>query len=158
VKIHQVLTPEQVVIEYRIAELPVRVMASIVDLLWQLIGILVIVLVNLTIYSYFELFYFSLSEWFIAVSLILCALTIYGYGVFFEYGGSGQTPGKKKVGIRTIRLNGEPVSLAHVAIRNFFKYFIDGFGIGLWWMLFDPKGRRWGDMVSSTIVVYEAIQ
>ena len=156
-KIHQVLSPEQVVITYRIAELPARLLASLIDLIWQLIGVVAIALINTILISYFEDFYATYVEWMLAISILATAAVLFGYGVYFEFKGSGQTPGKAKVGIRTIRLNGEPVSLSHIAIRNLFKYFIDAIGIGLWYMLFDSKARRWGDMVSSTVVVYNEV-
>lgn len=154
-RVHQIITPDQVTIEYRIAEIPSRVLAATIDLLWQLVGLCGVLMLNLLILSYFESFYLDYWDWFMGVSLLLVFLIFFGYGVYFEFRGSGQTPGKSQLGIRTLRLNGEPLSLSHAAIRNLFKYLLDGMGIGIWWMLFDKRGRRLGDVVASTIVIYD---
>lgn len=153
-KIHQVITPEQVVIDYRIAEAPSRVLASAIDMLYQTLGIIVLLLINLMVMSYWEDFYAQYYDWLLALSLLMGFLMMFGYGVYFEFAWSGQTPGKTQVGLRVIRLNGEPVSLSHVLVRNLFKYLIDWLGIGLWMMLLEKQSRRIGDMVSSTVVVY----
>jgi len=70
----------------------------------------------------------------------------------FNEGRSGQTIGKKIVGIKVICSNGDPVSIS----RSFFRHLFDGvdcfFLIGLiiaWLNL----GKRIGDLVAGTYVV-----
>src|SRR5262249_16478266 len=42
-----------------------------------------------------------------------------GYDIYFELRQNGQTPGKKRAGIRVIRESGAPVDLRSACVRNF---------------------------------------
>lgn len=68
---------------------------------------------------------------------------------------NGRTPGKKLLKLRAIRTNGQPLTMKHSAIRNFFKILIDSFGIGVVFMFFSKERRRPGDFAASTIVIME---
>jgi predicted small metal-binding protein len=57
--------------------------------------------------------------------------------------------------LRTIRTNGQPITLKHSAIRNLFRVFVDMLGIGALLIFFTKQHKRLGDMAASTIVIAE---
>jgi len=82
----------------------------------------------------------------------------WAYYLLFELAWSGQTPGKRVVGVRVIRENGYPIRAWDAVVRNLVRI-IDGppFGvvIGLLAMLLNARSRRLGDFAAGTIVVRE---
>jgi uncharacterized RDD family membrane protein YckC len=91
------------------------------------------------------------------VVLVVVTLGI-GYFIwsFFTYR-TGQTPGKKLMGIRVISLNdGKALPFWMTLLREWIvKGFIGGitFGIAYIWILFDDKNQALYDKVMNTIVV-----
>lgn len=91
---------------------------------------------------------------------VVLALVTLGIGYFiwqfFTYR-TGQTPGKKLMGIRVITLNdGKALPFWMTLLREWIvKGFIGGitFGIAYIWILFDPKNQALYDKVLNTIVV-----
>jgi uncharacterized RDD family membrane protein YckC len=78
------------------------------------------------------------------------------YYVYFE-GSTGQTIGKRMVGIRVVDINGgEPIGYARAFIRYVGR--IISFIVvllGYLWMLWDPQKQTWHDKMASSIVVPE---
>ncbi|AGC44894.1 RDD family protein [Myxococcus stipitatus DSM 14675] len=72
--------------------------------------------------------------------------------VFFH----GQTPGKKALRIRVVRLDGAPVGLYESAVRNLCRAvdFLPGlYAAGCISMLLTPQHRRLGDLLAGTVLV-----
>jgi uncharacterized RDD family membrane protein YckC len=67
---------------------------------------------------------------------------------------NGQTPGKRMMGIRVIKVNGDPLQAADVIVR-YIGYYINSFvfGIGWIWALFDKDSQGWHDKLAGTYVV-----
>lgn len=90
--------------------------------------------------------------------LILIALAIlfvqWAYYWLFEWLWHGQTPGKRLMGIRVIRDNGQPPGVAAPAVRNLLRV-VDLPGVGLLLMFAHARGKRLGDIVAGTLVVYK---
>ena len=80
------------------------------------------------------------------------------YFVYFEWAWNGQTPGKRLLHLRVIKLDGTPVSLTDILLRNVARPF-DTFGpmglIGLLMIFASRNAQRLGDMVARTIVIHE---
>lgn len=90
---------------------------------------------------------FYLSVW------VLTAL------IGFVEGGCGRSLGKALLGLRVIRLDGEPVGLPGAATRALFLLvdFIQFNGlVGLVFVLFTRRRQRLGDFVAGTLVVRQA--
>ena len=71
---------------------------------------------------------------------------------------NGSTPGKRQVGIRVIRSDGTPITLAESIIRNLVRvidFMPAAYGLGLVTMFIDGKARRLGDLAANTLVVRE---
>lgn len=152
----KITTPENIEVEYTLADSGSRTAAAVIDFLIQGVFILLILIAILIIYYFSPDFWEKYYGWIIGVSLLLYGLITYGYFIVMELAGNGQTIGKKVLKLRTIRNNGQSITLKHSAIRNLFKVFIDIFGIGLMIIFFTKEHKRLGDYAASTIVISEA--
>jgi uncharacterized RDD family membrane protein YckC len=77
------------------------------------------------------------------------------YAIFFEGSASGQTIGKKLMGIRVIdSQSGQPIGYGRAFIRYIGK-FVSGIpcGLGYLWMLWDKERQTWHDKIASSLVV-----
>ncbi len=79
------------------------------------------------------------------------------YPVLFEVLRDGQTPGKRSMNLRVIRDDGAPVGWQASIVRNLMRT-VDMlplfYAVGLVAGLFDPAGRRLGDIVAGTLVIH----
>ena len=78
-----------------------------------------------------------------------------GYFVFYETVWSGQTPGKRYVKIRVIRDDGRRVRLQQSTLRALLRPFDDLFFIGVFFIVFNQREKRLGDLVAGTLVIQE---
>jgi uncharacterized RDD family membrane protein YckC len=83
---------------------------------------------------------------------LLIGLAYFGY---FEGSGSGQTVGKRALGIRVIDFNtGGPIGFGRGLLRYLGKL-VSGFVLllGYLWMLWDKEKQTWHDKIATTVVV-----
>lgn len=148
-------TPENIDIEYTLADLGSRVAAAVIDLAIQgfLLILLAIAIVLIVIYA--PDFWDEYLAWIMAISILINAVISYACYIFMELNMNGRTPGKKILKLRTIRNNGQPLTLKHSAIRNLFRVFLDMLGLGVVFIFFTKEHKRIGDFAASTIVVVE---
>lgn len=68
---------------------------------------------------------------------------------------SGTTPGKKMLGMRVIKENGQNAGFGAMLIREWIGKLISGmiFSLGFLWILFDRDRQGWHDKLVSTYVV-----
>lgn len=146
---YTIRTPENVSFEFELAGIASRAVAWVIDVLVMgmllglgmlLVGALGVVLGGLAAAIYFVI-----------------AFTVqWGYGALLEWYGSGQTVGKRVVGIRVLQASGTRITLMQAAVRNLVRivdflpalYFAGGACA-----LLDKKGRRLGDLAADTVVV-----
>lgn len=76
------------------------------------------------------------------------------YAIAFWMYWNGQTPGKKIMGIKIIKEDGEKVD-SQAAILRYVGYLISGavFMLGFIWILFDKRKQGWHDKIAKTLVV-----
>src|SRR6266404_1008159 len=137
-------TPEQTALEFEIAGIGSRFLALAFDTLIQIllgIGLFVIMViagVALPVLAYFVLYF--------------------GYFAIFEIIWNGQTPGKKKEGLRVIKDSGRPITPSEAVGRNLMRI-VDQlpafYAIGIGSVLLSRHNKRLGDFVAGTIVVHE---
>jgi uncharacterized RDD family membrane protein YckC len=158
---YTVLTPERVSLEYDIAGIGSRGAAVLVDTAVQAIALTVLLIALSTAFAVTA---FTSTSGTAAVALLigLYALAVFlvtaGYYILFEILWSGQTPGKRLVGLRVIRENGYPIRPVDAVIRNLVRVvdWLPGvYGVGVLTMLLNKRSRRLGDFASGTIVVRE---
>ena len=151
-------TPEQVHLEFILAGIGSRFMATFLDTLFQAAGYAILVLLSLFWFSA-GLFTRSSSVWWEAVAGLVIFGINWGYYATFESLWKGQTPGKRWAGIRVIKDSGRPINAFEAIARNLVR-FVDFlplfYGIGVLTMLLNAKNRRLGDYVAGTLVVHES--
>ena len=85
------------------------------------------------------------------VGIYLLVSFVYDIGFWLL---SGQTPGKRVLGVRVMRVDGTRLRLGN-ALRRKVGYWISSFFfLGFLWILFDNKRRGWHDKLAGTIVTY----
>jgi uncharacterized RDD family membrane protein YckC len=146
----QVRTTQNVFIHYPLASVGDRILAYLLD---QLILIVFAVAVSLLlIYSDVE------SYW---VWILFLGLPWLLYALLFEIFMDGQTPGKRVLNIKVIRLNGTPASIGDYTLRWIFALidlkFLSG-AIAVILIAAGGKGQRLGDMVAGTSVIKQVEQ
>jgi uncharacterized RDD family membrane protein YckC len=153
-------TPENVTFDYDVAGIGSRFLAALLDtgliLIVQVavLGTLIFVLSTVGSVEAFT----ELVGWALAVLGLLAFLLFWGYYIGFELLWNGQTPGKRWIGLRVIRVDGTPITASESIIRNLVRI-IDllpfAYGIGVVAMFINANSRRLGDITAGTIVVYD---
>jgi uncharacterized RDD family membrane protein YckC len=151
-------TPEQIALEFPLAGAGSRFLAIVIDTLIQLGVFAVLGLVALAAAALGTRGYTGAATWVAALLLFLGFLVYYGYFAAFEVAWSGQTPGKRAVGIRVIRLSGQPVTPFDAILRNLLRIVdqLPGiYAVGVLSIFFTSRNQRLGDLVAGTVVVLE---
>lgn len=156
---YYVETPEVVPISYTVAGAASRCLAATVDT--SLILLLQIILgVSAQFLEALNQAIARAGSVFYAIWAILAFVLVWGYYLFFEVLWSGQTPGKRLIGLRVLREGGRPVDFSASAVRNLVRavdFLPLAYGLGVLVMFADPRGRRLGDLAAGTLVVREGL-
>jgi uncharacterized RDD family membrane protein YckC len=157
-----VRTAEAIAVRYELAGLGSRFLALTVDMAIQF-GVAAAVLTLVAIFAVpagRALAYARLDKTDYVLTIALLALAafvlFFCYFIIFELVWSGQTPGKRALGIRVVRDEGFPVDLGAAVIRNLVR--IVEFALGFYVLaalvtLISPENKRPGDFAAGTIVV-----
>jgi uncharacterized RDD family membrane protein YckC len=96
--------------------------------------------------------------WFLAFVVLAYFVLYFGYFAIFEVLWNGQTPGKRKEGLRVIKDSGRPITPAEAVGRNLMRI-VDQlpalYAVGICSVLLSRQNKRLGDFVAGTIVVHE---
>lgn len=88
--------------------------------------------------------------------ILFCIFTF--YHLFFELAWNGQTPGKRRLGLRVVQANGLPLTTSSAIIRNLIRLFDFLpllYGFGLIALFATRKTQRLGDLAARTVVIRE---
>jgi uncharacterized membrane protein SpoIIM required for sporulation/uncharacterized RDD family membrane protein YckC len=152
----EIETPEQVAVGFELADLGSRFLALVLDGLILLVSALGLFAGALWVLSTVDL-PAAVGGWGLAALTILTFVVLWGYFVWFEGLREGQTPGKKRVGLRVVHDGGYPLTIRGAAVRNLvrivdlqpaFTCLAGGFV-----MMLHPQTKRLGDIAAGTIVV-----
>ena len=149
------VTGEAVLLDLRLAKLPSRAVAVIMDLTVQLGMLLVISLVG----AFTGLSYSLDGAAAAALSLTVVVAVLVGYPVLFETLSHGRSLGKLAMGLRVVRDDGGPTRFRHALVRGLLAVFeIYPFGvIATLTSMVSPEGKRVGDYLAGTVVVRERV-
>jgi uncharacterized RDD family membrane protein YckC len=141
----QVRTTQNVFIHYPVASLGDRILAHLLDQIIKSIYALAagILLYNADIEN----------EW---VWVLIIGIPWLLSTLFFEIFMNGQTPGKRVINIKVIRMNGTPATLGDYILRWVFSLVDFGIFSGAIAVIIiaaGGKGQRLGDLVAGTTVV-----
>ena len=145
------LTPERVSLQYDIAGIGSRGAAAIVDTLIQAIALIVL---SSALFAAAAIISSPLglgtpvgrggTAFLVGLSALVLLVVTSGYFMFWEILWSGQTPGKRLVGVRVIRENGYPLRPVDAVVRNLVRI-VDWlpllYGLGVMVMLLNGRAR-----------------
>jgi uncharacterized RDD family membrane protein YckC len=91
------------------------------------------------------------------IAVALFFMSGWAYDVAWEVATGGQTPGKRALGLRVVRLDGAPVGLIDSAVRNLTRVLELPllYAPGVLAVAFTPRHQRLGDLLAGTAVVKE---
>jgi uncharacterized RDD family membrane protein YckC len=149
----QIVTPENIGFDYRVAGPFLRLPALLVDYA------VITAILLLTIFAFSTLGLFVTGTY-VAEGII----SIVWFVLQWFYGGvceaclNGQTLGKKLLRLRTVTVEGQPIDGLQALMRNFLRLadlFLAIPVIGLFVMMLNSRRQRLGDLVAGTMVVIE---
>jgi uncharacterized RDD family membrane protein YckC len=151
-------TPEQTALEFAVAGIGSRFLAILIDMLIQS-GVAIAALFGfIVISSGLSVVNSKAGLWVTAFILLFYFLLYFGYYAFFEIIWNGQTPGKRRIGIRVIKDDGRPLTPAESIGRNLMRI-VDWlpafYGVGILCAFFTKGNKRLGDLVVGSLVVRE---
>lgn len=158
--LYHVETPEVVTITYRVAGVGSRCLAAVVDTLLILLLQAALGAVMAGITSFAPGGLFGADNLVLALWSLLGFALFWGYYILFELLWSGQSPGKRMVGLRVVREGGRPVDFSASALRNLIRavdFLPFGYGVGVISMFADRNARRLGDFAAGTLVIREGL-
>jgi uncharacterized RDD family membrane protein YckC len=148
----EVVTGDAVVLEVRVAQMPSRFLALLIDIAVQL-TILVVAFLVLEAFSPI-----TDPALYAAVSITFVVLVLVGYPVIWETSTRGRSLGKLALGLRVVSDDGGPERFRQALFRGLA-------GVPEFWMfsgapalissLISPQGKRLGDLFAGTIVISE---
>jgi uncharacterized RDD family membrane protein YckC len=97
---------------------------------------------------------FMNNAW-LAFLIVFSFLGWWGYFLLFELLWAGQSPGKRWLGLRVARRDGQPLNFTTSLVRNTLRWVDQVLLVGVFAMLIDSSSRRLGDMAAGTLVVRE---
>ncbi len=148
-------TPEQIPLEFALAGVGSRFLALALDTLIQAAALLLVLAIAVAPAA---LAWQQAGVWPAAILVFLLFLIQFGYFAFFEAVWSGQTPGKRALHLRVIKVTGRRSGTLDAIARNLLRI-VDAlpgvYAVGVLSALISPESRRLGDYVAGTVVVRE---
>jgi uncharacterized RDD family membrane protein YckC len=141
----QVRTTQNVFIHYPVASVGDRILAYLLD---QIIKIIYALAAGILLYNA------DIEIQWVWVSILGIPWLL--YAVLFEIFMNGQTPGKRALNIKVIRLNGTPATIGDYILRWIFALIDFGIlsgAIAVILITAGGKGQRLGDLVAGTSVI-----
>lgn len=154
-------TPEQVHLEFMLADIGSRFMAVFADSVIQILAYLSLyILDEVTTGGKMISRLAGYQLWVQAAIIFLNFCIFWAYYAAFEALWNGQTPGKRWAGIRVIKETGRPINAFEALARNFMRIvdllpFFPPYAVGIITMFVNSKNRRLGDLVAGTLVVHD---
>lgn len=149
----EITTTQNVTIEYELAYLRERILAWLLDLVIFVVGYGILLLLLRTFFG--PILGQGLSD--PTIFLFLLPLFLYFlYNIFFEIWNIGQSPGKKTLNIKVVRLDGKDPEWSDVVLRALLQLVDAFFSLGIIGALLiktTGKGQRLGDMAANTTVI-----
>lgn len=148
----ELVTGDAVVLDVKVAQLPVRVVSAFIDIFVQMI----------VLYGGIFVVAFSLSQFDAALtgalSIVYSVLALVGYPVLWEMATRGRSLGKMAMGLRVVSDDGGPERLRQAVIRALsavVEIFMFMGAPAVIASLASAKDKRLGDIFAGTMVISE---
>lgn len=138
-------TPQNVLIEYNVATIVGRGLASLLD--WLVLAAYTILFFLFA--KWFHLQY-TLPEW---VLIVILGLPWLLYRLLFEIFMDGKSVGKRLMNMKVARLDGGQPGLGHYLMRWVLRPVDTLVFLGAVVLIFNGKGQRLGDIAAGTCVI-----
>jgi uncharacterized RDD family membrane protein YckC len=151
-------TPEQTTLDFAVAGIGSRFLAIAYDVMIQFVVGLLVGVGSLIMLGYLFAGAPKAGMWVGAILLLFYFVLYFGYYAIFEIWWNGQTPGKRKVGIRVIKDDGRPLTPAESIGRNLMRivdWLPSFYGLGVVCAFLTKGNKRLGDLVVGSLVVRE---
>lgn len=158
----RVVTPENIAFEYRVASPFERAVAYLIDMFIMVLLVLAVGFLAFLVFGFL-----GLEEVGLGMAAIIQFSVAWFYGGVFETFWSGQTPGKRSMGLRVVRVDGSPINAGQAVLRNFLRL-VDGlpaltlavfpvssYLVGLLTTSMNRRYQRLGDLACGTMVIAE---
>jgi uncharacterized RDD family membrane protein YckC len=153
----QVVTGEAVVLDLRVARVPSRLVAAVIDFAAKFAVVSLLTgIVTAAGGSQFD------PAFAIALVVTLYLVVFLAYPVVSEAVFNGKTLGKLAMGLRVVRDDGGPVRVRHALTRNLLGLFVEAPGVTLGGAaivtsLLSDSGKRLGDLLAGTLVIHDRV-
>jgi len=150
----QIETAQNVNIVQNVAGIGDRIVAYIID---GLVIAAYIILIYVIIIGFF-ISEINLSESALVVLFMVIGLPILLYHLLFEMFWSGQSPGKRIMKIRVVKLDGSKPAFSNYLLRWLLRvidFSLASGAVALVTILINGRGQRLGDLAASTTVISE---
>ncbi len=146
----QVRTTQNVFIHYPVASVGDRILAYLLDrvIIFVFIAVMGLLLYNLNVEEFW-------------VWLLILGTPFIIYYVLFEIIMNGQTPGKRALNIRVVRLDGTQPTIGDYLLRwifSFIDFYVLSGAIAVIVVAAGGRGQRLGDVVAGTSVIKEVAE
>lgn len=152
-------TPEQTSLEFAVAGIGSRFLALALDTLIQILVGFVALFGGIFVIGLISAAMPKAGIWGAAILILFFFLLYFGYFALFEIIWNGQTPGKRKAGIRVIKDSGRPLTPAESIGRNLMRI-VDWlpafYAVGMVSAILTKENKRLGDLVAGSLVVRES--
>ncbi len=151
-------TPEQSALDFPLAGIGSRFLATLVDSAIQFVAVLLLWLVALMIAPGLSLLGANADVWVVALLVLATFIVNLGYFALFEIIWNGQTPGKRYANLRVMKDDGRPINAYDAIARNLLRIVdqLPGlYAVGVASVFFSKQNKRLGDYVAGTVVVRE---
>ncbi|MDI3313487.1 MAG: RDD family protein [Mycobacterium sp.] len=148
----QVVTGDAVVLDVRIAQLPVRALGALIDIAVMIVGYLLgLMLWAATLPGFDD----ALTS---AILIIYTVVVLVGYPLVFETATRGRSLGKIVMGLRVVSDDGGPERFRQAlfrALASVVEIWMFAGSPAVICSLLSPKAKRIGDIFAGTVVVSE---
>jgi uncharacterized RDD family membrane protein YckC len=146
------VTGDAVVLDVQIAQLPVRALSALIDLIVIFVGYVLGVLLWAATLNDLD------SAFSAAVLIIFTVLAVVGYPIVFEVTTRGRSLGKMAMGLRVVSDDGGPERFRQAlfrALAGFIEIWMFTGGPAVICSLLSARGKRIGDIFAGTMVISE---
>jgi uncharacterized RDD family membrane protein YckC len=159
--VSDVVTGEAVALDLRIAQLPSRLTAAVLDLL-----VMGAAYTSLLVLAFEVGLGDADPALLFGVVFALLVLVFLGYPVVMETLTRGRSLGKLALGLRVVRDDGGPITFRHALVRGLVGLTLErpgiflaslGPAVGMLVSLLSARGKRIGDMAAGTVVLQERV-